>query len=161
MLPISRILVPYDWGEMSNRAFQLAASLALKNDAELVVLFVVPLPAVMYGPPDESYLKHMREQLGRVKPSDPTTRVKYQLAEGNPATEILRVAKETKCELIVIGTHGRTGLNRFVLGSVAEDVIRMAPCLVLTMTGEVPGNPLGEPQCLQASTKSNLVSIGP
>lgn len=134
MLPISRILVPYDWGKVSNHAFELAASLAQEHDAELVVLYVVPLPAVMYGPPTESYLKHMHEELGRIKPNDRKTRVKYLLAEGNPATEILRVAKETKCDLIVIGTHGRTGLNRFVLGSVAEEVIRKAPCLMLTVS---------------------------
>jgi nucleotide-binding universal stress UspA family protein len=157
MLPTSRILVPYDWGEMSNRAFRLAASLAQENDAELIVLYVVPLSAVMYGPPTECYLAQMCEELSRVKPSSPTTRVRHLLAEGNPATEILRVAKENKCDLIVIGTHGRTGLNRFVLGSVAEDVIRMAPCLVLTMTSEVPANLIGERQCDQVPTPSSLI----
>ena len=155
MIPISRILVPFDWAEVSNPAFQLANSLARDRDAELVVLYVVPLPAVMYGPPTESYLKHMREELGRVKPSDPETRIRYILAEGNPATEILRVARETKCDLIVIGTHGRTGLNRLVLGSVAEEVIRKAPCLVLSMTDEVPATLFGDRQCVQALTISN------
>ena len=56
MLPIRRILVPMDWSELSDRAFRLAASLAGEYDAELAVLYVVPLPALMYGPPPADYL---------------------------------------------------------------------------------------------------------
>ena len=71
MLPINRILVPIDWAELSNRAFQLAASLARDHNAELVVLNVVPLAAEMYGPPSECYLDHLLVELRRTKPSDP------------------------------------------------------------------------------------------
>ena len=152
MLPINRILVPIDWAELSNRAFQLAASLARDHNAELVVLNVVPLPVEMYGPPGECYLDHLLVELRRTKPSDPNTRVQYLLAEGKPAPEILRVATEAKCDLIVMGTHGRTGLNRFIMGSVAEEVLRLARCLVLTVTCNVPANLIGESQGCKATT---------
>jgi nucleotide-binding universal stress UspA family protein len=85
MLPIGRILVPIDWAELSNRAFQVADSLAREHKAELVVLHVVPLAAVMYGPPPESYLTRLHADLRRTKPSDPNTRVQY-LTRASPAT---------------------------------------------------------------------------
>lgn len=137
MLSIKRILVPIDWSEPSDCAFHLAASLARDYGARLDVLNVVPLQAVMYGPPPESYYDHLREELCRYKPSDPKTVVQYLWAEGDPATVILRTAKETDCDAIVMGTHGRSGLNRFLLGSVAEEVLRKAPCLVLTVNSGV------------------------
>ncbi len=133
MLPIRHILVPINWTELSNRALQLAASLAREHDAKLVILYVVPLPVVMYGPPPENYLAHLLEELCRIKSSESKTSVQCLLAEGIPATAILRVARETNCDLIVMGTHGRTGLNRLLMGSVAEEVIRKTPCLVLTV----------------------------
>jgi nucleotide-binding universal stress UspA family protein len=58
MLPIRHILVPIDWSESSDRAFHLAASLAREHDAQLLLVYVVPLAAVMYGPPPASYLNH-------------------------------------------------------------------------------------------------------
>ncbi len=152
MLSINRILVPIDWAELSNRAFHLAASLARDHNAELVVLNVVPLPAEMYGPPSECYLDHLLVELHRLRPNDPNTRVQYLLAEGFPAPEILRVAREAQCDLIVMGTHGRTGLNRFVMGSVAEEVLRLARCLVLTVTCNVPANLIGENQGCMVTT---------
>jgi universal stress protein A len=144
MQQIKLILVPIDWGEPSNRAFQLAAALAREHDAQLVVLYAVPLSAVMYGPPPENYLDHLLEELRRIQPSDPKTRVKHLLVEGNPVAEILRAAEETKCDLIVMGTHGRTGLNRLLMGSVAEEVVRKAPCQVLTVKSHISENLIGK-----------------
>src|SRR6516165_3681574 len=86
---IRRILVPIDWSEPSKCAFPWAASLAQQNGAELIVLYVVPLPTVMYGPAPDNYLKHMHEELDRINPADPTTRIKHLLAEGDPATAIV------------------------------------------------------------------------
>jgi universal stress protein A len=147
MLPMRHILVPMDWSAASGRAFQVAASLASDHDGQLLLLYVVPLPAVMYGPPPESYLSHMHEELCRMKPSDPKVRCRYVVVEGDPAAAILGAAREGNCDLIVMGTHGRTGLNRLLMGSVAEEVVRKAPCPVLTVKAEVPaglragGNP--------------------
>jgi universal stress protein A len=80
----------------------------------------------------------MQEELCRLTPADPQTRVQPLVAEGNPAAVILQVAREKKCDLIVMGTHGRTALSRVLMGSVAEEVVRKAPCLVLTVKTEVP-----------------------
>jgi hypothetical protein len=67
------------------------------------------------------------------------------MEKGDPAEEILRVAEETKCDLIMIGTHGRTGLGRLLMGSVAEQVVRKAHCPVLTVKAplqtELPTKP--------------------
>jgi len=134
MLPIRRILVPFDWSEPSNRVFQIAASLAQVHDAELIILYVVPPPAVMYGPPNEGYVEHMREELCRIRPGNPAIRVQHYLCEGVPAATILQMARENKCDLIVMGMHGRTGLRRALMGSVTEEVVRKAPCPVLTVT---------------------------
>src|SRR6516225_10299491 len=128
MLPIRRILVPMDWSEPSRLALQFAASLAGDYDAQLVVLYVVALPALMYGPPPETYLDHLREELRRINPGDPKVCLQSLLVEGNPATAIVRAARENHCDLIVMGTHGRTGLTRLLMGSVAEEVTRKAPC---------------------------------
>jgi nucleotide-binding universal stress UspA family protein len=138
MLPIGRILVPIDWSEPSKCAFELATSLTREYDAQLLVLYVVPLPEVMYGPSPESYLTHVREELCRIKPSDPNTRVQHLLVEGAPAAAILRSPGENKCDLIMMGTHGRSRLNRLPMSSVAEEVVRKAPCLVLTVKVGLP-----------------------
>jgi nucleotide-binding universal stress UspA family protein len=143
MLPVKRILVAVDWSSPSELAFQLAASLAREHEAELAVLYVVPLATVMYGPPPEDYLDHLREKLGRMTPRDPKTRVQSLLAEGDPARAILKTAEDTHCDLIVIGTHGRTGLNRLLSGSVAEEVVRQAPCPVLTVNAQAPARLVG------------------
>jgi nucleotide-binding universal stress UspA family protein len=133
MLPIRRILVPIDWSKPSLRAFDLAATLAQKHDTQLVVLYVVPLPTVMYGPPPESYLEHLREELLRLGPTDPDTRIQHLLSEGDPARAILQAVRDNQCDMIVMGTHGRTGVRRLLMGSVAEEVVRKAPCPVITV----------------------------
>jgi nucleotide-binding universal stress UspA family protein len=138
MLPTKHILVPMDWSEPSHRAFHLAASLAREHNAQLTLLYVVPLPALMHGPLPGSYLDHLYEELCRLRPSDPKVRVRHLVTEGAPVAAILNVARESDCDLIVMGTHGRRGLNRLLMGSVAEQVVRRAPCLVLTVRAGVP-----------------------
>jgi nucleotide-binding universal stress UspA family protein len=141
MLPVHCILHPTDFSEGARGAFRLACALARDSDAELVVLSVVPLPAVMYGPPPESYMEHLREDLCRMRPPDAGMRFQHLVAEGNPATAILRAARDNGCDLIVMGTHGRTGLTRFLMGSVAEEVVRKARCPVLTVKGGLAPEP--------------------
>jgi nucleotide-binding universal stress UspA family protein len=133
VLPIHTILHPTGLSEESEAAFGLACSLARDHGARLVVLCVVPLPVILYGPPPEEYLDHLWEQLAQTQARDPQVRIEHLLVEGDPATEILRTAAEVPCDLIVMGTHGRTGLTRLILGSVAEQVLRQAPCPVLTV----------------------------
>ena len=138
MLPIQTILHPTDFSSPSRHAFALACSLAKDHGARVIVLHVVPpAPAIAmegFVPPEpESERDRLAEMLWQIVPADPQVRVEHQLSDGNPAREILRVAQEHKCDLIVMGTHGRTGLSRLLMGSVAEHVVRKAACPVLTV----------------------------
>jgi nucleotide-binding universal stress UspA family protein len=142
MLAIKTILHPTDFSERSDQAFRLACSLARDHGARVIVLHVAPPPmattvgGVMTPEPgrhDEEYWDRLR----RVRPDDLGVPVEYLLAEGSPAEGVLRAARQTQCDLIVMGTHGRTGLGRALMGSVAEVVVRKAPCLVLTVKAPV------------------------
>jgi nucleotide-binding universal stress UspA family protein len=75
----------------------------------------------------------LKRLTNHVKAELPETRVESLLAEGDPATEILQTAKRLKCDLILIATHGRSGLAHLLIGGVAERVVRTAPCPVLTV----------------------------
>ena len=86
----------------------------------------------MTPPPAEEYAE-AKEKLEQIKLRDPKIRLRRRLLVGDPVREICRLAKEWKTGLIVMGTHGRTGLNRFLVGSVAEQVIRKASWPVLTV----------------------------
>jgi nucleotide-binding universal stress UspA family protein len=143
MLPIHTILHPTDFSKQSEFAFQLACSLARDYGAELFVLHVVSPPVVVYGEgvlpvEPESYQVELREKLHRLHAGEPEVRVLHRLVEGQPVDEILRLAKEIGCDLIVMGTHGRTGLGRVLMGSVAEKVVRTAPCPVVTVREPSP-----------------------
>jgi len=144
MPALTKILVPIDFSVQSERAFDMACSLARDSGGQLIVLHVVPLPAVMYGPPPESYLGHVREQLELVQAKDPRIVVQHHLVEGDAARAILQEAREMNCDAIVMGTHGRSGLNRLLLGSVAEEVVRKAPCAVVVVKSAACTNSDGE-----------------
>jgi nucleotide-binding universal stress UspA family protein len=137
MLNIQIILHPTDYSEHSDFAFRIACSLARDYRAKLVLLHVALRSVTIEGEAvvasrSEEYLQEEREKLERV--SAPTeVRVERFVREGDPAGEILRAAQFTNADLIVMGTHGRTGLGRLLMGSVAEQVVRKAPCPVLTV----------------------------
>jgi nucleotide-binding universal stress UspA family protein len=140
MLPAKTILHPTDFSPPSECAFRLASSLARDYGARLIVLHVMGQPLIIQGgvmtaPPDptppEEERQAIREELLRIHPPDPAVTVERLLEEGDAATGILQVAQERSCDLIVMGSHGRTGLGRLLLGSVAEQVVRKAPCPVL------------------------------
>jgi nucleotide-binding universal stress UspA family protein len=80
------------------------------------------------GPGDEKVLE---DSLAEIKPNDRHVDFEHRMLVGDPAKEIVRLAREEDADLIVIGTHGRTGIARALLGSVAEVVVRRAPCPVL------------------------------
>jgi nucleotide-binding universal stress UspA family protein len=138
MLAMRTILHPTDFSDYSDHAFRLACSLAHDYGARLVVLHVAELPVMVGGEgvlvlPRAVDLEPLREQLAQIEPEDPRVDVERQIVVGEAAAEILRVAAEIKCDLIIMGTHGRRGLRRLVMGSVAEKVVRTAPCPVLTV----------------------------
>jgi nucleotide-binding universal stress UspA family protein len=141
MNAIHNILHPTDFSPPAEYAFRLACSLAQDHGAHLLVLHVAPPPpprfvgyhatGVSPQQADERYFEDLRSSLRRLESPSPNVEVEHRLEEGDTATEILRVADESKCDLIVMGTHGRMGLSRLLLGSVAEQVLRRARCPVL------------------------------
>ena len=136
------ILHPTDFSPGSAAAFACACDLARDYDARLVVLHafgpVVPVGAegVIVSSDLDELRAIARKELDAVRPADPTVRVERALREGMSTQVILETAKETGADLIVIGTHGRTGFRRLLLGSVTEEVLRKAPCPVLTVKAQ-------------------------
>ena len=125
MIRVKKILYPTDFSSYSNQAYFHALGLAETYGAGLTVVYVhTP------GSDDKS---HWREQLEQVRPANPKIPVSHVLLEGDPAAEITRYAADAGVDVIVIGTHGRTGVDRLVMGSVAERVMREAPCSVLVV----------------------------
>ena len=137
MLSIQTILHPTDFSEHSGYAFQLACSLARDRGARVIVLHVMPVPLVQEK---RLYREEMTGELNRLGAPEAQVRVEHRLEEGDAATQILRVAQEMGCDLIVLGTHGRTGLGRLLMGSVAEQVLRRASCPVLTVRAPFPSS---------------------
>lgn len=150
MEPIRLILHPTDLSEEARPAFRMACSLARDHGARLVVVHVVPPPYPLVGemvaiPPlaeDEEERVRMRERLydemHATLPLDPALEMEYRIEEGETVAAILDAARALDADMIVLGTHGRTGLRRLLMGSVAELVVRRAPCAVLTVKGAVP-----------------------
>jgi nucleotide-binding universal stress UspA family protein len=138
MLAIRTVLHPTDFSEHSALAFRVACSLARDYGARLIVLHVAEPPLAVAGEgallvPTALDLESLREPLQRLRPRDPKVSIDHRLVQGEAAPEILQIAAEGNCDLIVMGTHGRTRLRRLLMGSVAEQVVRRAACPVLTV----------------------------
>lgn len=137
MWPPKTILHPTDFSECSEHAFQLACELAHQSHAKLIVLHAHPpmMTAVGEVPPIAVEVEDEAEsirRLGKNQPVHPDVLVEHCMKTGPAVEVILEAARQYQVELIVIGTHGRKGINRIFLGSVAEHVIRRSPCPVLT-----------------------------
>src|SRR5438132_10289211 len=135
MIRITKILYPTDFSSYSNQAYFHAVALAEKHQASLTIAYVYsPAPpagkASGKGGGDR---RHWQEQLQQIRPTDVRIPVHHAFLEGDPASEIVRYAADAGIDLIVMGTHGRTGLERQLMGSVAEKVMRDAPCSVLVV----------------------------
>src|SRR5919198_2663943 len=98
---------------------------------------------VVLPPNPEEFRRAAQEQLDRVTVPHANVRAERRLEQGDAVTEILRIAQEAHVDLIVLGTHGRTGLGRLLMGSVAEQVVRQAACPVLTVKAPFPGTAPG------------------
>lgn len=142
MIPFKKILVPTDFGDSSQHAIELAMELAKQCGAELTLLYVWDLPSYAYSGMEfasselldpirnEAHAKLERE-LVAVRRHVP--RVVGTLRCGDPWKEIHTAITELAPDLVVMGTHGRHGLARAVLGSVTEKVVRTSPVAVLTV----------------------------
>jgi nucleotide-binding universal stress UspA family protein len=144
MATISRILVPLDFGESSQRTFDYAKTLARPFHASLLPMHVVPNPYLTmasetYMPPPPDFLNQhqsdARKQLNALVTDADHAEFNAEaiVQVGDPLYAIVEYATASRIDLIVMGTHGRTGVARLMLGSVAERVVRTAPCPVLTM----------------------------
>jgi universal stress protein A len=143
-MEIHQILAPTDFSEFSKRSVESAHALAQTFGAKLLLLHVVELPpypieGLGHSPTGATFLEDLERQasldLARVLPETPDSRVEVirQVAVGTPDRKIVEVAEADKVDLIVMATHGRTGLSHLMMGSVAERVVRAAPCPVLTI----------------------------
>ena len=120
MIRIEKILYPTDFSSYSNQAYFHAIALAENHGASLTVLFVYN-PDGTPGPhgDEDADRAFWRSQLEQIRPTDPNIAVRHVFLEGDPATEIVHYARDAHVDLVVMGTHGRTGLERLLLGSVA------------------------------------------
>lgn len=150
MLPIRRILCPTDFSRPSFEAVKVAKEWASFFSAELFLLHVVsPHPVIPVGPdfvipdlvvPEKGLEKAAQRSLADVIDAFGLEglRVRKLVLTGNAAEEIVKVAEQELVDLIIIATHGRTGLNRLLFGSVAEKTVRLATCPVLTVPDQPP-----------------------
>jgi nucleotide-binding universal stress UspA family protein len=148
MSRIRRVLHPTDFSRTSGAAFTQALDLAKTSKAELLVVHVlapaVPMVGDGYVSPEvyedlvasaRAYGKKNLDALV-AKAKKAGVRAKSLLLEGAPHEQIVRTARRQRADLIVMGTHGRTGLAKLFLGSVAGRVIAIAPCPVMTVRGK-------------------------
>lgn len=145
MRQFRRILHPTDFSRASGPAFAKAVALAEQNRAELLLVHVLVPPTPVFGDgyiPPKAYEaletdarrgadRRLSALLARARKAK--VRAKILLLDGVPYDQIARIAQSRRADLIVMGTHGRTGLSKFFVGSVAERVIVRAPCPVLTV----------------------------
>lgn len=140
---LQHILVPVDFSQCSLQALRYAVAFARQFKASITLLYVVQqyyLPGDFTGGLDYAALeKEIEENSARELERIATKNVgkkapwKVLLRMGRPVDQIIRIADEINADLIIIATHGRTGLKHVVLGSTAENVVRHAPCPVLTV----------------------------
>jgi universal stress protein A len=141
LLKLKRVLVPVDFSDCSRKALAYAVPFAKQFGAELVIAYVVqpyiPVPE-MSAVDTTDMLAQMREsgksELEKLRLSiTADVKIETLLRVGHPAQEIVKAAAEIDADLILLSTHGRTGLGRMFFGSVAEHVTRYAGCPVLTV----------------------------
>ncbi len=137
---IHRILVPVDFSDCAKKALQYAIPLAQEHEAALTLLYIVPPIYTVgeYGGIEYPQLQAEMQASGikaleKLRDAEVRDQVPTEMVVrlGAPANEIIEAARELNSDLIVVSTHGRTGLKHLLLGSVAEHVVRRAPCPVL------------------------------
>jgi nucleotide-binding universal stress UspA family protein len=142
-MPAQRVILhPTDFSSPSTKAFDVAGAIARDRGARLIVLHVAARPLSTLGgtvavppAPAEFDVTEAKAHLARFK-APAGVPMETQLEIGEPVETILNVARKSGCEMIVMGTHGRSGLGRMLMGSVAEQIVRRAPCPVLTLKAQ-------------------------
>ena len=132
------VLIPVDFDELSYSAIAPAKEFVEAETALMLIHVLTPLhpadPAAMWNTLDDGQRKQKVEDFLAQKLGEMGyKKVKIQVAIGDPSTEIIDYAKEISADLIVLPSHGRKGISRFLLGSVTERVVRLSPCPVLVL----------------------------
>jgi nucleotide-binding universal stress UspA family protein len=143
LLPINKILVPTDFSKESQSALQAASELARAFACELTLLYVFE---PVFWPAPEGYVVYTAEQMTKLLAESQRrlddakkeceqlgAKANTALIQGIIGPTIVEHAEEGKFDLIVMGTHGRTGLGHALIGSIAEKIVRTAKCPVLTV----------------------------
>jgi nucleotide-binding universal stress UspA family protein len=138
---IRKILVPTDFSAHAGEAFRVACMLAQAIGAEVILFHVAQPPAVVseagqfLADPSEGKPANLWDRFQNIQPSDSKVRVEHEVIVAdrpNPA-HILEMLEKLGCDLIVMGTHGRSGLKHLLIGSVTEEVVRRAHCPVMVV----------------------------
>jgi nucleotide-binding universal stress UspA family protein len=143
MINLTRILVPSDFSECSDAAVRYGLELARKFGARLHLLHVIQDPATQPWAAEgfavplldalDQWQRDAKVRLEHAIPAEDRDNAVVTCAIASPCSEILRYAAANGIDLIVMGTHGRGGVSHMLLGSIAEKVVRRAPCPVLTV----------------------------
>ncbi|MGY8770218.1 MAG: universal stress protein [Pirellulales bacterium] len=124
-----KILFPTDFSHCGDAAMRMATAIAKESGATLLIAHVEEPPTaygsgeMYYGMLDPS-IEQLQKLLHEVKPTDESVPCQYELVTGDPAQAIIRMAKDENVDLIVMGTHGRTGFLHLLIGSTAEAIVR-------------------------------------
>lgn len=139
---IKKVVVPVDFSEPSMKALQYAIAVAKEFEAELILIHAIqPIPVVPDLPAatpelEEQLKKEATNSLTKLSEGIKDVPCRQIVCVGQPARQIVAEAKQQQADLIIVATHGRTGLAHFFLGSVAEQVVRLAACPVLVVRQE-------------------------
>lgn len=141
---IGRILVPIDFSEHSQKSLRYALAFAAQFDAEVVLVHIVEqmvYPGDWMYPPlaaSDFAIEKREQMIERLRALDAGSGVKTQhiVRLGRAWQEVIEIAREQKADLIILATHGYTGLKHVLLGSVAEKIVRHAPCPVLSVRAD-------------------------
>lgn len=147
---IKKVLVPIDFSDYSKNALKYAVNFSMQFNAEMILIYVIE--PVIY-PPDFSMGQialpsvntewdiKAKEELNKLAKSEIPSSIKVTtvLKTGKPFVEIIETAAEYDVDLIIIATHGHTGVEHILFGSTAEKVVRKAPCPVLTLREPIKG----------------------
>lgn len=149
-MEIHKILIPIDFSDYSKTALKYAVNFAQQFSAEMILVYVVE--PVIY-PPDFSmgqiaipsltseFDERAKEELNKLAKTEipQNLKVSVKIKTGKPFVEIIETAAEESVDLIIIATHGHSGVEHILFGSTAEKVVRKAPCPVLTLREPIKG----------------------
>jgi len=159
MTAIKKILVPTDFSAHADEAFRVAHSLARMIGAEVTLFHVAHPPAVVseggrfLANPGQGEAGNLWDRFHGIQLADPKVRVDHEVivADRASASHILELLDRLGCDLIVMGTHGRSWLKHRLFGSVTEEVVRRARCPVMVVKAPVPAQELAAPEPVQTA----------